>query len=84
MPATATKELVEETIFDTLAELGPERDEITREATLESLDIDSLDLVEVAQVIEERFGVKITTDDAERLQTVGDDIDLVCERANVP
>jgi acyl carrier protein len=81
LPAALTLEAVEETIVETLAELGPEREEITRDATLESLDIDSLDLVEVAQVIEEEFGVKIGTDDAERLRTVGNAIDLVYERA---
>jgi acyl carrier protein len=81
LPAALTLEAVEETIIETLAELGPERDEIVRTATLEALDIDSLDLVEVAQVIEEEFGVSIGTDDAERLRTVGDAIDLVYERA---
>jgi len=31
-----------ETIADALAELGTERDQITREASFESLDVDSL------------------------------------------
>ena len=36
-----------------------ERDELTREATLESLDVDSLDLVELAQIVEDEFGVEL-------------------------
>ena len=82
MPVALTMEAVEETIAEAIAELGPELDEIRREATLESLDIDSLDLVEVAQIIEEEFGVKITTADAEHLRTVGDAFDLVYKRAS--
>jgi acyl carrier protein len=78
---TITREAVEETIIEAILELGPEREEITREATLESLDIDSLDLVEMAQILEEEYGVKLGPDDAERLQSLGDVFDLVWERA---
>ena len=46
-------------ISDGLAEIGAERDEITREATLEDLDVDSLDLVEMAQIIEDEFQVNL-------------------------
>jgi len=82
MPATVTTDKVEQTIVSALAELGPERDEITRDATFEQLDIDSLDLVEVAQVIEEEFGVEIKGEEAEKLNTVGDAIDLVVAKAS--
>ena len=78
---TITRDNVEQTIVDALVELGSERDQITREATFEQLDIDSLDLVEVAQVIEEEFGVEIKGAEAEKLNTVGDAIDLVVARA---
>jgi acyl carrier protein len=79
---TINKETVEKTIADALVELGPERDQITRDATFEQLDIDSLDLVEVAQVIEEEFGVEIKGEEAEKLNTVGDAIDLVVAKAS--
>jgi acyl carrier protein len=78
---TVSRETVEETVIEAIVDLGPEREELTREATLESLDIDSLDLVEIAQIVEEEHGVKLTTDDAERLQSFGDVLDLVWERA---
>ena len=44
-------------IFDGLAEVGAEPDEISREAKFEALDVDSLDLVELAQIVEDEFGV---------------------------
>jgi acyl carrier protein len=71
-----------ETIADMLAEMGPERDAISRESTFESLDVDSLDLVEVGQVIHDRFGVEIKGDDMEDLGTVGEVVDLVIARAS--
>jgi acyl carrier protein len=82
MPGTATQETVESTIVEAIAKLGPEADEVTRDATFEALDVDSLDLVEVAQVIEEEFGVVLKGEDMEKLTTVGDAIDLVVARAS--
>jgi acyl carrier protein len=80
--ATATQESVETTIVEAIAKLGPDADQVTRDATFEALDIDSLDLVEVAQVIEEEFGVVLKGEDMEQLKTVGDAIDLVVARAS--
>jgi acyl carrier protein len=82
MSATATQETVEKTIVDAIAKLGPEADQVTRDATFEQLDVDSLDLVEVAQIVEEEFGVVLKGEDMEKLQTVGDAIDLVVSRAS--
>jgi acyl carrier protein len=79
---TATQESVETTIVDAIAKLGPDADQVTRDATFEALDVDSLDLVEVAQVIEEEFGVVLKGEDMEQLKTVGDAIDLVVARAS--
>ena len=81
MATTATPQAVEEKVVEAIAELGAERDEITRDATFESLDIDSLDIVELSQVIEDEFGVELKGDDAQQLKTVGDAIDLVVARA---
>jgi acyl carrier protein len=82
MADTATRENVEQTIFNEIAKLGPERDQVTRDATFEALDIDSLDLVEVAQVIEEEFGVEIKGEDAQEFETVGDAVDFVVARTS--
>ena len=81
MPVQATSETVEKEIFDGLGELGADRDEISRDATFEHLEVDSLDLVELAQIIEEKFGVELEGDDVKDLQTVGEVVDLVVARA---
>jgi acyl carrier protein len=77
----ATTEAVQEVIFNGLTEIGAEG-EITREATFESLDVDSLDLVELAQIVEDEFGVELDGDSVKDVKTVGDVIDLVVARAS--
>jgi acyl carrier protein len=81
MAATVTAEQVEEVVADTLAELGPERELIKRDATFEELDVDSLDLAELSQVVEEKFGVRLKGDDIASIKTVGQAIDLIVSRA---
>ena len=82
MAATATREEIENRITEALVELGAERDEIKPEAEFEALELDSLDLVELAQIVEEEWGVEITAKDMEGMRTVGQALDLVTERAS--
>ncbi|MCW2953168.1 MAG: phosphopantetheine-binding protein [Conexibacter sp.] len=79
--ATATPEAVEARVVEALASFGPDADQVTRDATFEELDIDSLDLVELAQIVEDDYGVELKGDDMKSLKTVGDAIDLVVARA---
>jgi len=75
-----TPEAVEKVIVEGIEEIGAEG-EVNRVATFESLDIDSLDLIEVAQIIEDEFGVELDGDAVKDVKTVGDVIDLVVARA---
>ena len=79
--ATATPEAVEARIVEALASFGPDIEQVTRDASFEELDIDSLDLVELAQVVEDEYGVVLKGDDMKELKTVGDAIDLIVSRA---
>jgi acyl carrier protein len=72
---------IEDTIKKSLESFGAEPEDITRDATLQSLDIDSLDLAELSQIVEEQFGVQLTGADVAAVKTVGDAIDLVAERS---
>ena len=82
MPETSvTPESAQRVITDALAEVGADRDAITLDATFEALDVDSLDLAEVSQVIEEELGVRIGGKDVAAIKTVGDAVDLVVSRA---
>lgn len=79
MPVTT--ESVEATVFKALEEFGAEADQINRDATFEALDVDSLDLAELAQIVEEEYSVAISGEDMEKIETVGDVIDLISSRA---
>jgi len=62
-------------------ELGVEPDKVTPEASfVEDLGADSLDTVELVMAFEEEFGIEITDEDAEQLQTVGDAIRYLHEK----
>ena len=57
MAATVTPEAVEKTVFEALPQFGVDESQITRDATFEELDVDSLDLAELSQIIEDEYGV---------------------------
>lgn len=59
-------------------ELGIERDKIAVGAKFEEdLEVDSLGVVELLMAIEDNFDVKIPDDEAEKITTVGEAVDLV-------
>jgi acyl carrier protein len=80
MSTAVSREQVEARVIEAIDSFGPDG-EVTPGATFESLDIDSLDLVELAQIAEEEYGVKLEGDDLKELKTVSDAVDLIAERA---
>jgi acyl carrier protein len=81
MTTKADPQSAEEVIRKGLEEVGADPGRVTRDATFESLDVDSLDLVEIAQIVEDEFGVELGGDDVKDLKTVGDAIDLVVAKS---
>ena len=80
MATTVTPEQVEKVVTDALPQFGVDESQITRDATFEELDVDSLDLVEIAQVVEEKWGVEFDPQDFANVKTVGEALDLVLAR----
>jgi acyl carrier protein len=81
MSTTTDTTRIKGVVFTSLEEFGAEKADINRDATFEGLDVDSLDIAELAQIVQDEFGVKIKSSDVEQIETVGDVIDLIAARA---
>jgi acyl carrier protein len=61
-------------------QLGVDEGEVREDASFtEDLNADSLDLVELIMSLEEKFGLQISDEDAEKLTTVGEAVDFISE-----
>jgi acyl carrier protein len=59
-----------------LLEVDP--DEVTRDASFrDTLEADSLDLVELLMAFEDEFGATIPDEDVKKINTVGDAVDYI-------
>ncbi len=56
-----------------------EEDVVPDASFIEDLNADSLDLVELIMTLEEEFNIKISDEDAEKIQTVQDALDYLQE-----
>ncbi len=62
--------------------LSVDEEKVTEDARFEEdLETDSLDLVELVMTMEEKFGIKISDEEAGEIKTVGDAIDFVIKVA---
>ena len=77
---TATKDQVTERVISALVEFGEEPENVKPDSRFEDLDIDSLDLVELAQVIEDEYSIEISDSEMEKITTVQDVVDFVTQR----
>jgi acyl carrier protein len=80
MSTTVTREQIEQRMFTALEEFGAEPDQINADAEFEAMDVDSLDLVELAQIVEDEYGVQLKGEDMEGVKTVRQAVDLVMSK----
>jgi acyl carrier protein len=80
MSTAVTQEQVEALVVESLETFGADAAAITPEATFEALDIDSLDLAELSQIVHEQFGVELKGSDVAEVKTVKDAVELIASR----
>jgi acyl carrier protein len=81
MSTTTDTTKIEKTVYEALETFGADPTAIKREATFVELDVDSLDLAELSQIVEDEYGVTFKSSDVEQLQTVGDAVDFIAARS---
>lgn len=81
MSTAVTTDQVEKVVGEALVQFGADAEAVNPDATFESLDVDSLDLAELAQIVEEEFGVVLNGTDVKDVKTVGDLVALIVSRA---
>ena len=64
-------DIYEKVVAIVAEQLGISTDDITAETTLEDLNADSLDVVEVIMALESEIHMEIPDEDAEKIKTVG-------------
>ena len=72
-----TNEEVLNKIKEIVPKFGVDPNEVTNQSTLEDLDMDSLDVVEIMQAIEDDLGIRVPDEDLEDLSTIGDAVNAV-------
>lgn len=75
---------IEKKVTEIICEqLSVEETQVTPDASFqESLNADSLDIVELIMAFEEGFDIEIPDDDAEKIRTVGDAVGYIKNQLN--
>jgi acyl carrier protein len=81
--ADLTRELIQARIERALAAFDVDVDTLTPESGLEDADIDSLDIVELSQILEDDYKIDIKPQDFQGSTTYGDALAVVFRRAGV-
>jgi acyl carrier protein len=75
---------IEDRVIEIVCEqLNTKKEDVKRETSfINDLGADSLDTVELVMEFEERFGIEIPDQDAEKIRTVGDAVDYIASKAS--
>jgi acyl carrier protein len=74
---------IEARILAAINELGgPDPATLSPTTTFEEIDLDSLDLVEMGQMMEEELGISLDTSDISELKTIADAVELMRRHAS--
>jgi acyl carrier protein len=77
---TVSREQVLETFREQLGGFEVKPEDVSEDASFDSLGLDSLDIVELSVRVEDVYGIDIEEDDLEDVWTIGNAIDVVLRK----
>ena len=82
MTQMTQEDILKKVIDITRKQLGvnPEREILDTDKFIEGLSADSLDQVELIMAFEEEYSIKITDEEAAKVKTVNDAVNLILEK----
>nr|YP_009510874.1 acyl carrier protein [Gracilaria gracilis]AXI96547.1 acyl carrier protein [Gracilaria gracilis] len=84
MSSTKSTSSVLERVKNIVVEqLNTTREEIKEDSTFTSLGADSLDTVELVMALEEEFSLEIDDEEAEKIENIGEAVELIKYRMNI-
>jgi acyl carrier protein len=83
MSEVTTNDEIFQNVVAAIVEINPdlEAGQIKTETLFEDIDIDSLDLVEIAQILGDKYDVELKSDSLDETKTVGDAVALIGREA---
>lgn len=77
-----TPSAIEQFVTDQITSMGVDPADITPEATLVAMGLDSLDVVELSQAVKKNLRVQITPKDFEHASTLAEAVAVVLQHAD--
>jgi acyl carrier protein len=78
---THDQNAVREFVVEQIQSVGVEPDAISLDATLESLGLDSLDVVELSQSVKKHLGIAVSPKDFSEAVTISDVLSVIRDRS---
>jgi acyl carrier protein len=86
MPTAITahdRKAIEEFVIEEIEATGADPGEISLAATLESLGLDSLDVVELSQRVKKELSIPVSPKDFVDAETISDAVAVICDKAGI-
>lgn len=80
MPQQTDVESIEQRVFEVLRDYADDPQSVSTDTKLEDIGVDSLDLVELGQMVDDEYGIELTEEHFQDVTRVGDVIRVIRAR----
>ncbi|MFC9279109.1 acyl carrier protein [Streptomyces collinus] len=80
---THDRKRIQEFVISQIESIGVEKESVSLDDTLDTLGLDSLDVVELSQTVKKKLGIPVKPGDFVNTVTISDVLSVICERADI-